>query len=43
MFGFSLYADNENFRKRMLFHTDEGVIDGWLKRLKHHCEFYDIS
>ena len=27
----------------MLFHTDEGVIDGWLKRLKHHCEFYDIS
>jgi len=26
-FGFSLYHDSENFRKRMLFNKDEKVID----------------
>jgi len=27
MFGFCLYHDNDNFRKRRLFHKDEAVID----------------
>ena len=27
IFGFSLYHDTNNFRKRILFHKDEKVID----------------
>ena len=37
MFGFSLYTDNDNFRKRRLFHKDEAVIDTWIRKLKYHC------
>jgi hypothetical protein len=36
-YGFSLYHDCEGFRKRMLFHKDEKVIDMWLNRLKYYC------
>jgi len=37
MFGFALYNDNDNFRKRRLFHKDEAVIDTWIRKLKYHC------
>lgn len=43
MFGFSLYHDNDNFRKRRLFHKDESVIDAWLRKLKFHCQFYSVN
>ena len=43
MFGFSLYTDNENFRKRRLFHKDEAVIDTWIRKLKYHCHFYSVN
>jgi hypothetical protein len=43
MFGFSLYHDNENFRKRRLFHKDENVINTWIRKLKHHCSFYSVN
>lgn len=33
MFGFNIYHDGESFRKRMLFHKDEKVVDEWIKRL----------
>jgi len=34
MFGFNIYHDGESFRKRMLFHKDEKVVDEWIKRLQ---------
>jgi serine/threonine protein kinase len=43
MYGFSLYHDCETFRKKMLFHKEQTVIDNWLERLKYHCQFYDIK
>ena len=43
MFGFSLYHDNENFRKRRLFHKDENVINTWIRKLKYHCAFYSVN
>jgi serine/threonine protein kinase len=43
MFGFSLYHDHENFRKRRLFHKDENVINTWIRKLKHHCSFYSVN
>ena len=43
MFGFSLYHDNDSFRKRKLFHKDETVIDTWIRKLKHHCSFYSVN
>lgn len=43
IFGFSLYSDNDYFRKRRLFHKDEQVVDTWLRKLKHHCCFYSVN
>lgn len=43
MFGFALYTDNENFRKRRLFHKEEAVIDNWIRKLKYHCQFYSVN
>lgn len=43
IFGFSLYHDTDNFRKRMLFHKDEKTIDQWLLKLKYHCQFFDMK
>jgi hypothetical protein len=34
MYGFSLYHDSSNFRKRTFFSKDEKAIDQWLQRLK---------
>lgn len=43
MFGFNIYHDGESFRKRMLFHKDEKVVDEWIKRLQFHCGYHDIK
>lgn len=43
MFGFSLYADSLDFRKKMLFHKDEQVINQWIEKLRYHCEFFDMK
>ena len=43
MFGFNLFHDCETFRRKMLFHKDEQVINQWLKQLKYHCQFYDVK
>jgi serine/threonine protein kinase len=43
MWGFSLYHDSPNFRRRMLFHKDEEVIENWLKKLKHYCGYYSVG
>ena len=37
MFGFSLYSESQDFRKKMLFAKDESQADQWLKSLVYHC------
>lgn len=43
MYGFTLYHDSDSFRRRMLFHKDEAVVDQWIQRLRYHCQFFDIK
>lgn len=42
-YGFSLYHEKETFRKRMIFHRSQDVIDEWIGRLRIYCQFFDLK